>query len=154
MAANLFTESHQFSGDEIAEDMRRHWIEWNFPKQLVPRLNRFPPDTATLPGGIARYLVAHNIPAVLHSFGTLNDLKRSLLSGKSVIPIIGQWTNHQGIKWLPWGHAIVIVGFSANDLLTLDPAEEQIEPSLLHRYRLDTFATYWSSMARLWIQVG
>lgn len=154
IAGNLMTKSFQFDGDTVAEEMKRNWLEWQPRKALLPRLNRFPPDSATMPGAIARYLTSHGVRAKLRVFGSLAALQETLSRGMCAIPIIGQWTTHAGFRWQPWGHALVVVGLAEERVIVLDPAQKTINPNDLHLYPSAVFLRYWSSMARIWIQVG
>ena len=150
IAANLVLGNQVFDGDAIAEELRTRWIEWK-PQQLLPRLNRFPPDAATMPGAIARYLRNNGIAAALHTFGRLTDIKDALRRGQYAIPIIGQLTHHVGWRWLPWGHAIVAVGYAPTHLLTVDPGQKTITHPTLHPYPNEKFMRLWTGMARMWL---
>ena len=63
IAANILLANALHDGDEIAERLKARWLEFT----PLPRVNRFPPDDATLPGAMVRELRGFGLNARLHT---------------------------------------------------------------------------------------
>ncbi len=155
IAANIVLGEPRFDGDVVAAELSRRFVEWKpRRRQMLPVVNRFPPQAATLPGAFARYLGEQGIPAKLHVWGKFDQLKAALNNGKVIIPIIGQWTYRNGKRWQPWAHAKVLVGYTPSHILAVDPAVPMIDEAMLCPQPIAQFLTWWRSMGRIWVEIG
>lgn len=155
IAANILLGQPLFDGDVVAAELSQRFIEWRPRRgQLIPVVNRFPREAATLPGAFVRYLHEHQIPAKLHLWGKFDHIQAALNANKVVIPIIGQWSYRNGRRWQPWAHAKVLVGYTPTHILAIDPAIPIVEENLLCPQPLKEFLTWWRSMGKIWIEVG
>jgi hypothetical protein len=154
IAANIVLGEPRFDGDVVARELSRRFVEWHPRWRVLPRVNRFPRDDATMPWAMSNYLREHGISANLRARGTLDQLQRAFTHSKPVIVIIGQWTYRRGWRWLPWAHAKVLIGATPEHVVAIDPAASFVGAPQLSHQPLDEFLTQWRSMGKLWIEVG
>lgn len=109
MAVNIVMGQPIFTGLQIASVLTRNFVEW---KSLLPRLNRFPPRDYTFPGAIANFLRRDGIQAGAHLFGSVGQIRASLLAGRIPVVLHGEPLRFEGLRWKGWSHWKLIVGYT------------------------------------------
>ncbi|HQV70161.1 MAG TPA: C39 family peptidase [Thermoflexales bacterium] len=148
MAVNIVTGQPVVTGLQIAGLLTKNFIEW---KSLLPRINRFPPRAYTFPGAIANFLRRDGVNARAHVFGSLGQLRASLLAGRVPVVLHGEPFRFEGLRWKGWSHWKVVVGYTPTQFLFQDPWLKDPQPVAGDIVEFDR---YWRNMLRAWVDVG
>jgi hypothetical protein len=117
IAANAILKQPRFEGSIVTAEMERlTWVSRPLPHPTVFKFHNW----ASLPWGISGYLQNKGIPARLRWLGQMEDLLRNIREGRITIVIIGDLLAHEGLKYMPWGHAKVLYGYEPPGRITLD----------------------------------
>ena len=159
IVANALLGEERFQGPAVAEDLNKLALGIRpRPHFAVRRI----PNWATFPWGIAGYLRENEIPARWRPLGTLERLRRNLLSNRITIVTIGEPIHWKGRRYTGWAHTKVLFGHTPGQgFLFVDPAYSRAgdDADSWRRFGLSwqeegEFLRQWRNMLRIAIEVG
>jgi hypothetical protein len=84
-------------------------------------------------------------------FGSLGQVRASLLAGRVPVVLHGEPLRFEGLRWKGWSHWKLIVGYTPTQFLFQDPWLKDPQPVAGD---ISEFDRYWRNMLRAWVDVG